>query len=55
MGFKIRCGEGQERWQYGHEKEWKSATDVGGEVGENLQNKTETWYKRGTQETTGVS
>jgi hypothetical protein len=26
------CGEGQERWPYCHEKEWKYATDLGGEV-----------------------
>ena len=32
-GFRIRCGEGQERWLDGHENEWKSATDRGEEVG----------------------
>ena len=31
-GFRIRCGEGQERWLDGHENEWKSATDRGGEL-----------------------
>jgi hypothetical protein len=30
--FRIRCGEGQERWLDGHEYEWKSATDRGEEV-----------------------
>jgi hypothetical protein len=24
-GFRIRCGEGQERWLDDHENEWKSA------------------------------
>jgi hypothetical protein len=24
--FRVRCGEGQERWTDGHENEWKSAT-----------------------------
>ena len=33
-GFKIRCGEGQERWLSGHGKEWKSATNRGEEVGD---------------------
>jgi hypothetical protein len=26
-GFRIRCGEGQERWLDGHENEWKSTAD----------------------------
>jgi hypothetical protein len=30
--FRIKCGEGQERWLDGHENEWKSATDRGEEV-----------------------
>ena len=29
---RIRYGEGQERWPDGHENEWKSATDGGGDV-----------------------
>ena len=29
-GFRIRCGEGQERWLDDHENEWKSATDRNG-------------------------
>ena len=29
----IRCGEGQKKWPDGHENEWKSETDRGGEVG----------------------
>jgi hypothetical protein len=33
-GFKIWCEEGQERWPNGHKDEWKSATEVGEEVGE---------------------
>jgi hypothetical protein len=32
-GFRIRCGEGQERWLEDYENEWKSATDGGEEVG----------------------
>ena len=32
-GFRIRCGEGQERWLDGHEDEWKSTTDRGEEMG----------------------
>jgi hypothetical protein len=23
-GFRIRCGEGWERWQIGHDNKWKS-------------------------------
>jgi hypothetical protein len=30
--FRNRCGMGQERWQGGHDNEWKSATDGDGEV-----------------------
>jgi hypothetical protein len=26
-GFRIRCGECQERWLDGHENEWNSAID----------------------------
>ena len=29
----IRCGEEQDRWPDGHENEWNSVTDAGGEVG----------------------
>ena len=54
-GFRIRCGEGQERWLDGHENEWKSATDRGEEVGGHLQDETETWDKGGTQESMGVT
>ena len=32
-GFRVRCGEGQERWLDGHENEWKSAIDGCAEVG----------------------
>lgn len=28
-GFRIRCGEGQDRWPDSHENEWKSTTDEG--------------------------
>ena len=31
--FIIRCQEGQERKLDNYEKEWKSVTDRGGEVG----------------------
>jgi hypothetical protein len=31
--FRIRCGEGQERWLDGHENEWKSVTDRDEDVG----------------------
>ena len=30
--FRIRCGEGQERWPDSHKNEWKSASDRDGEV-----------------------
>jgi hypothetical protein len=26
-GFRIKCGEGQERWLDGHKSEWNSAND----------------------------
>lgn len=32
-GFRIRCGEEQEKWPDVLEKEWEFATDEGGEVG----------------------
>lgn len=32
-GFRVRCGEGQERWLDDHKNEWKSAADSGKEVG----------------------
>lgn len=48
--FRIRYGEGQERWLDGHENEWKSATDGGGG---HLQDETETWDKGGAQKLMG--
>ena len=54
VGFRIRCGEGQERCLDGHENEWKSATDRSGRWG-HLQDETETWDKGGTQESMGVT
>jgi hypothetical protein len=32
-GFRIRCGERQDRWLDGLENEWKSSTGKGEEVG----------------------
>ena len=31
-GVKFMCGEGQEGWPYGHDNEWKYATDKGREM-----------------------
>ena len=33
-GFKIKCEEGQNKWLDTHEKEWKSATVGGEEMGD---------------------
>jgi hypothetical protein len=30
--FRIKCGQGQERWLDGHENEWNSVTDGGEEM-----------------------
>ena len=48
-GFRIRCGERQERWLDDHANELKSATDTGKEV----QDVAETWYKEGAHESMG--
>ena len=50
--------QGQEIWLDGHKNECKSATDCGEEVGGgggHLQDETESWNKRGTQESMGVT
>ena len=43
VGFRIRCGEGQEKWLDGHENKWNSLTEVGD--GGHLQDKIESWDK----------
>ena len=45
---RIRYGEGQEN-------EWKSATERSGEVGEHLDNVTETCNRGGAQESMGTT
>lgn len=56
MGREMReLGSGQERQSNGHENEWKSATDKGGEAVGHLQKETKTWDKGGTQKAMKVT